>query len=163
MYPSGGPRIGDQGSTGHRQRGSPSSLLEATSCYCRPSILETTHCLFLAFPTQQTQTPQGQERSNEATCRSAPTFFTTYSPTLGFALSIALFPLHSPAMASWSCCCLTAPDGDCLTDEVPSLSSENRHQPFSQRCFSFLLEISIRDQVRLCPQSSDLMHLKTSQ
>lgn len=116
------------------------------------------------FSPQQTQTPQGQYRRPHATV--PPTchlFFTTYSPTLGFALSIALFPLHFPAMASLSCCCLTAPDGYCRTDEVPSLSSENRHQPFSQRCFSFLLEISIRDQVRLCPQNTDLVHLKTSQ
>lgn len=148
------------------QRGSPSSLLEATSCYCRPSILETTHCLFLAFPLSKPKLHKARTGVMRPHATVPPTchlFFTTYSPTLGFALSIALFPFHFPAMASLSCCCLTAPDGYCRTDEVPSLSSENRHQPFSQRCFSFLLEISIRDQVRLCPQNTDLVHLKTSQ
>lgn len=64
-------------------------------------------------------------------------------------------------MISLCCCCLTAPDGYCLIDEVPSLMSENRHQPSSQSFFCFLLEISIRDQVRPCPQSADLLHLKT--
>lgn len=118
---------------------------------------------FLFPSANPNSTRPGQEWPHATVPPTCHLFFTTYSPTLDFALSIALFPLHFPAMSSLSCCCLTAPDGYCLTDEVPSLSSENRHQPFSQRCFSFLLEISIRDQVRLCPQNSDLVHLKTSQ
>lgn len=101
--------------------GSPSSLLEATSCYCRPSILETTRCFFLAFPTQQTQTPQGQHRSNEATGRSAPSLLHHLLSALGLCRMDCFIPCHSPATASLSCCCLTAPDGYCLTDEVPSL------------------------------------------
>lgn len=118
------------------------------------------------FSPQQTQTPQGQDGSNEATCHSAPnlpSLLYHLLSDLGLCIIDCFIPSSLPCLASLSCCCLTAPDGYCRTDEVPSLSSENRHQPFSQRCFSFLLEISIRDQVRLCPQNSDLVHLKTSQ
>lgn len=109
------------------------------ACYSRPSILETTECSKVKLHKARA----GVRRDPCSSVLPSRIFLPTSSPTSFFSItecfaSASLLPartVNSALGVSVCCCCLSAPDGYCLIDEVPPLFSENRHQAFSQSCF----------------------------